>query len=74
METTGQFKLEMEIGGNQVGFRRFDAADLGEILTRLQQAVSRVGELLYGESSSQGRGRKKGEIEKLCRLQLVDWY
>src|SRR5688572_25207994 len=73
MHTSHEFRLEIRIEGQSVGSRRFDAADLGAILGRLQHAVSRVGELLYGESSSQGKGRKKQEIEQLCRLQLVDW-
>lgn len=73
IKTTDQFRLEVRIEGPEVGAARFDAADLGAILTRLQQAVSRVGELLHGESSSRGQGRKRQEIEQLCRLQLVEW-
>lgn len=49
------------------------ADDLARILLNLQQAISRTGEILYGEKSSSGQGRKKAEIEQLCRLVFVGW-
>jgi hypothetical protein len=47
-------------------------SDLVEIMRRTQQAVKRVGQVLYGDAS-QGRGRKKKDIEELCQLYLVAW-
>lgn len=73
MNEEKQAQLEVRITGPRVGEGRVAADDLARLLLNLQQAVSRVGEILYGGDTSSGKGRKKDEIEKLCRLVFVDW-
>ena len=43
-----------------------------EIISRTQQALKRIGQVLYGEESK-GKGRKKKEIEELCELFITAW-
>lgn len=64
--------LTVTAAGPRVGEARLSASDLAEIVRRTQQALQRVGQVLYGEES-QGRGRKRKEIEELCELFLVGW-
>ena len=65
-------RLMVRVKGPSVGEARVAVSDLVEIMRRTQQAVKRVGQVLYGDSS-QGRGRKKKDIEELCLLYLVAW-
>jgi len=64
--------LSVKIEGPRVGEARLSANDLATIIVRTQQALKRIGEVLYGESSI-GQGRKKKDIEKLCELFIVGW-
>ena len=64
--------LTVSVDGPRVGKARLSASDLAEIIRRTQQALKRIGQVLYGESST-GRGRKKREIEELCELFLIEW-
>ena len=64
--------FSIRIEGPKVGEARLSANDLAEIVRRTQQALKRVGQVLYGESSI-GRGRKKKDIEELCELFVVGW-
>ncbi|MBE0616953.1 MAG: hypothetical protein IH608_03355 [Proteobacteria bacterium] len=65
-------RLEVIIAGPRVGEARMALSDLAEVLRRAQQALKRVGQVLFGQGS-QGQGRKKREIEDLCELYVVDW-
>jgi hypothetical protein len=65
-------KLVIRVTGPRVGEARLAAADLAEIIRRTQQALQRVGQVLYGQGSL-GKGRKKKEIEELCQLFVVAW-
>jgi hypothetical protein len=64
------FSIKTE--GPRVGEARLSANDLATIILRTQQALKRVGQVLYGESSV-GQGRKKKDIEELCELFVVGW-
>ena len=68
----GSFGLSITVEGPRVGKARVSVGDLAEILHRTQQALKRIGQVLYGECSI-GKGRKKREIEDLCEIFLVDW-
>ncbi len=65
-------KLVIQVEGPRVGTARLSAADFADIVRRTQQALKRVGQVLYGQESA-GQGRKPKEIEQLCELFLVEW-
>jgi hypothetical protein len=65
-------KLIIRVTGPNVGEARLAASDLAEIIRRTQQALQRVGQVLYGQESV-GKGRKKRDIEELCQLFVVAW-
>ena len=65
-------KLEVRLTGPAVGPGRLAARDLAELARRLDQALKRIGQVLYG-GKSRSRGRSVREIEELCRLYLVSW-
>jgi len=65
-------KLIIRVTGPSVGEARLAASDLAEIIRRTQQALQRVGQVLYGQESL-GKGRKKKDIEELCQLFVVAW-
>ena len=73
-EQTGSdpLRLRVKMTGPKVGQARLAASDLAEIVMRTQQAVKRIGQVLYGESS-RGQGRKRKDIEELCELFVVGW-
>jgi hypothetical protein len=73
-EQTGSdpLRLRVKMTGPKVGLARLAASDLAEIVMRTQQAVKRIGQVLYGEQS-RGQGRKRREIEELCELFVVGW-
>ena len=73
-EQTGSdpLQLRVKMTGPKVGQARLAASDLAEIVMRTQQAVKRIGQVLYGEQS-RGQGRKRREIEELCELFVVGW-
>jgi len=73
-EQTGSdpVRLYVKMTGPKVGRARLSADDHAEIVKRTQQAVKRIGQVLYGEQSH-GQGRKRREIEELCELFVVDW-
>jgi hypothetical protein len=64
--------FSIKIEGPRVGKARLSANDLVTIVLRSQQALKRIGQVLYGESSI-GKGRKKKEIEELCEIFVVGW-
>lgn len=68
--TPPQFYVKLT--GPKVGKAKLCVSDLTEILKRTQQALKRVGQVLYGQESH-GKGRKKKDIEKQCELFLVGW-
>lgn len=68
----GRPGLSIKIEGPRVGGARLSANDLATIILRTQQALKRIGQVLYGESSVR-QGRKKKEIEELCELFVVGW-
>jgi hypothetical protein len=68
--TPPQFYVKMN--GPKVGKAKLSISDLAEIFKRTQQALKRVGQVLYGQESH-GKGRKKKEIERQCELFLVGW-
>lgn len=68
----GTAGLSITVEGPRVGKARVAVGDFAEILHRTQQALKRIGQVLYGEFSI-GKGRKKREIEDLCEIFLVDW-
>lgn len=63
-------QLIVKIEGPKVGEAKIAASDLAEIISRTQQAIKRIGQVLYGEDS-RGQGRKKREIEQLCALYVT---
>jgi hypothetical protein len=65
-------RLYIKVEGPKVGEAKLAASDLAVIISRAQQALKRVGRVLYGQESV-GRGRKKKEIEELCELFIVAW-
>lgn len=65
-----QFFLKMI--GPKVGKAKLSVSDLAEIIKRTQQALKRIGQVLYGQESY-GKGRKKKDIEQQCELYLVGW-
>jgi hypothetical protein len=65
-----QFYLKMN--GPKVGKGKLSVSDLAEIIKRTQQALKRIGQVLYGQESH-GKGRKKKDIERQCELFLVGW-
>lgn len=71
-ESQGRPGFAIKIEGPRVGEARLSANDLATIIFRSQQALQRIGQVLYGDSSV-GKGRKKKEIEELCELFLVGW-
>lgn len=66
-------RLFVKMTGPRVGQARLSASDLAEIVKRTQQAVKRVGQVLYGEESH-GQGRKRKDIEDLCELVVIGWH
>lgn len=69
-KTPPQFYLKM--AGPKVGKAKLSVSDLAEIIQRTQQALKRIGQVLYGQDSH-GKGRKKKDIEQQCELFLVGW-
>lgn len=65
-------RFTVMMGGRAVGPGRVAVRDVVEIVRRSEQALKRVGQVLYGEESK-GKGRKPREIEQLCSLYLVSW-
>jgi len=65
-------RLTVTVTGPNVGEARLSAADFADIVRRTQQALKRVGRVLYGEES-QRQGRDRADIEHLCELFLVAW-
>jgi len=65
-------KLFIKMTGPRVGTAKLSVSDLAEIIKRTQQALKRIGQVLYGQASH-GKGRKKKDIEKECELFLVGW-
>jgi hypothetical protein len=65
-------RLTVTVMGPKVGAARLAAADLAEIVNRTQQALKRIGRVLYGEESKR-QGRDRADIEQLCELFLVAW-
>ena len=72
IKSKGAMGLTITVEGPRVGEARVSVDDFVEIMRRTQQALKRVGQVLYGESSI-GKGRKKREIEDLCEIFLVNW-
>lgn len=70
IHTPPQFYLKMN--GPKVGKAKLSVSDLAEIIKRTQQALKRIGQVLYGQESH-GKGRKKKDIEQQCELFLVGW-
>jgi hypothetical protein len=70
VNTPPQFYVKMN--GPKVGKAKLSVSDLAEIITRTQQALKRIGQVLYGQESH-GKGRKKKDIERQCELFLVGW-
>ncbi len=65
-------QLYMKMTGPKVGKAKLSVSDLAEIIKKTQQAVKRIGQVLYGQDSH-GKGRKKKDIEQQCELFLVGW-
>jgi hypothetical protein len=65
-------RLTVTVKGPKVGEARLSAADIAEIIKRAQQALKRIGRVLYGEKSGR-QGRDRADIEQLCELFLVGW-
>jgi len=65
-------KLSIRMKGPNVGEPRLAVSDFVEIIRRTQQALKRIGQVLYGDAS-EGRGRKRKDIEELCQLFLMGW-
>lgn len=65
-------RLTVTVTGPKVGAARLSAADLAEIVRRTQQALKRVGRVLYGQESAR-QGRDRADIEQLCELFLIAW-
>jgi len=65
-------RLTVTVRGPNVGDARLSAADLAEVVKGAQQALKRVGRVLYGQESTRP-GRDKADIEQLCELFLVAW-
>lgn len=65
-------RISITVSGPRVGEARLSANDFASIVHRCQQAIQRIGQVLYGESSI-GKGRKKRDIEELCELFVVAW-
>lgn len=65
-------RLSIKMTGPKVGHAKLAASDLAEIIARTQQALKRVGQVVYGQESV-GKGRKKKDIEELCQLFVVAW-
>jgi hypothetical protein len=70
VNTPPQFYVKM--AGPKVGKGKLSVSDLAEIMQRTQQALKRIGQVLYGQESH-GKGRKKKDIERQCELFLVGW-
>ena len=70
VNTPPQFYVKM--AGPKVGKAKLSVSDLAEIIRRTQQALKRIGQVLYGQESH-GKGRKKKDIERQCELFLVGW-
>jgi hypothetical protein len=68
----GRAGFSIKIEGPKVGEARLSAGDLAIVIFRSQQALKRIGQVLYGESSI-GKGRKRKEIEELCEIFVVGW-
>ena len=62
----------VKLSGPKVGKAKLCVSDLAEVMKRTQQALKRVGQVLYGQESH-GKGRKKKDIERECELFLVGW-
>ena len=72
IKSKGALGLSITVEGPKVGKARVSVDDFAEIIRRTQQALKRIGQVLYGESSI-GKGRKKRDIEDLCEIFLVNW-
>jgi hypothetical protein len=70
VKTPPQFYVKM--AGPRVGKAKLSVSDLAEIIQRTQQALKRIGQVLYGQESH-SKGRKKKDIERQCELFLVGW-
>ncbi len=65
-------QLRIKLEGPAVGPARLAARDLAKLVQKTEQALKRIGQVLYGQASG-GRGRNKKDIEELCSLDLVSW-
>jgi hypothetical protein len=68
----GLTRLEIKVEGPKVGQARLSAGDFAEIVRRTQQALKRIGQVLYGQQSNV-QGRKPKDIEQQCELFMVEW-
>lgn len=66
----GAIRLEIQAEGPKVGQARLSAGDFAEIVRRTQQALKRIGQVLYGQQSNV-HGRKSKDIEQQCELFMV---
>jgi len=62
----------VKVKGPKVRSARLAISDLAEIGIRTQQALKRIGRVLYGNDSLR-QGRDRADIEELCELFLVAW-
>lgn len=69
VNTPPQFYVKM--AGPKVGKAKLSVSDLAEIIRRTQQALKRIGQVLYGQESH-GKGRKKKDIERQCELFVIE--
>ncbi len=69
VKTPPQFYVKMD--GPKVGKAKLSVSDLAEIIKRTQQALKRIGQVLYGQESH-GKGRKKKDIERQCELFVIE--
>lgn len=65
-------RFYVKMNGPKVGKAKLSVSDLAEIIRRTEQALKRIGQVLYGQESY-GKGRKKKDIEQQCELFLVGW-
>ena len=63
--------LEVHFEGPAVDRQRLQLRELLTFGSHLQEALDRVARVLQGESDSVRPGRRPGEIERLCGLEIV---
>jgi hypothetical protein len=66
LKSKGKIGFSISVAGPRVGKARVSVDDFAEKIRRTQQALKRIGQVLYGESSI-GKGRRERPRDRISK-------